>query len=412
MLENNENKNIIQFNKDEKNSIFSFQNQNQTPQSSKTISTEATSHIIRFPSTEDDGISKNSNFNSGRWSEEEHQKFIDGILEYGNEWKNVQKIIKTRSSTQARSHAQKFFLRIKKNLIDSSKKNHKDFKLNDEGNIDIETIVNYVIMIISNEKKGKFELNNNQKEKLISVINCKFYNDNLSSNKNDIEIDSDNEKNISDYYYDNISFKKKKGLNCKNKIFNIHKDISHRQSMEISELNFNENKDKNEISETRNCYEEMKEYFVRKKSLNSQINNNHHPHPNDIFQHRERFNSEYINSDNFEFQKYTGNLFGIDMNIYKNFFPQKKRKLSEQISTNNNIENRKNTFDINFEEYNKDEEKTNNNNNNNVFCNYYSEREQNNINDLNNIVPIYEEDFDGLKFSNYNNDINMNDNPF
>ena len=261
-------------------------------------------------------------------------------------------------------------------------------------------------------KKGKFELNNYQKEKLISVINCKFYNDNLSSNKNDIEIDSDNEKNISDYYYDNISFKKKKGLNCKNKIFNIHKDISHRQSMEISELNFNENKNKNEISETQNCYEEMKEYFVRKKSLNSQINNNHHPHPNDIFQHRERFNSEYINSDNFEFQKYTGNLFGIDMNIYKNFFPQKKRKLSEQISTNNNIENRKNTFDINFEEYNKDEEKTNNNNNNNVFYNYYSEREQNNINDLNNIVPIYEEDFDGLKFSNYNNDINMNDNPF
>ena len=327
MLENNENTKIIQINKDEKNTIFPFQNQ--TPQSSKTISTEANSHIIRFPSTEEEGMTKNSNFNSGRWSEEEHQKFIDGILEYGNEWKNVQKIIKTRSSTQARSHAQKFFLRIKKNLIDSSKKNLKDFKLNDEGNINIEAILNYVIMIISNEKKGKFELNNNQKEKLISVINCKFYNDNLSINKNDVDIDSDNEKNMSDYYNDNISFKKKKGLNGKNKIFNIHKDISHRKSMEISELNFLENNNKNEISETKNCYEEMKEYFVRKKSLNSQINNNHH-HPNNIFQHRERFNSEYINSDNFEFQKYTGNLFGIDMNIYKNFFPQKKRKLSEQ----------------------------------------------------------------------------------
>jgi SHAQKYF class myb-like DNA-binding protein len=408
MLENNENTKIIQINKDEKNTIFPFQNQ--TPQSSKTISTEANSHIIRFPSTEEEGMTKNSNFNSGRWSEEEHQKFIDGILEYGNEWKNVQKIIKTRSSTQARSHAQKFFLRIKKNLIDSSKKNLKDFKLNDEGNINIEAILNYVIMIISNEKKGKFELNNNQKEKLISVINCKFYNDNLSINKNDVDIDSDNEKNMSDYYNDNISFKKKKGLNGKNKIFNIHKDISHRKSMEISELNFLENNNKNEISETKNCYEEMKEYFVRKKSLNSQINNNNH-HPNNIFQHRERFNSEYINSDNFEFQKYTGNLFGIDMNIYKNFFPQKKRKLSEQISTNNNIENRKNTFDINFEEYNKDEEKTNNNHNN-EFSNYYSEREQNNMNDLNNIAPIYEEDFDGLKYSNFNNDINMNDNPF
>ena len=408
MLENNENTKIIQINKDEKNTIFPFQNQ--TPQSSKTISTEANSHIIRFPSTEEEGMTKNSNFNSGRWSEEEHQKFIDGILEYGNEWKNVQKIIKTRSSTQARSHAQKFFLRIKKNLIDSSKKNLKDFKLNDEGNINIEAILNYVIMIISNEKKGKFELNNNQKEKLISVINCKFYNDNLSINKNDVDIDSDNEKNMSDYYNDNISFKKKKGLNGKNKIFNIHKDISHRKSMEISELNFLENNNKNEISETKNCYEEMKEYFVRKKSLNSQINNNHH-HPNNIFQHRERFNSEYMNNNNYEFQKYTGNLFGIDMNIYKNFFPQKKRKLSEQNSFNNNIENRKNTFDINFEEYNKDEEKTNNNHNN-EFSNYYSEREQNNMNDLNNIAPIYEEDFDGLKYSNFNNDINMNDNPF
>ena len=34
------------------------------------------------------------------------------------------------------------------------------------------------------------------------------------------------------------------------------------------------------------------------------------------------------------------------------------------------------------------------------------------MNDLNNIAPIYEEDFDGLKYSNFNNDINMNDNPF
>lgn len=56
----------------------------------------------------------NQNFNTGRWSEEEHQKFVDGVLKYGNDWKKVQELIKTRSSTQARSHAQKFFLKIKK----------------------------------------------------------------------------------------------------------------------------------------------------------------------------------------------------------------------------------------------------------------------------------------------------------
>ena len=48
-------------------------------------------------------------YQSGKWTEEEHEKFIEGILNYGNEWKKVQQIIKTRSSTQARSHAQKFF---------------------------------------------------------------------------------------------------------------------------------------------------------------------------------------------------------------------------------------------------------------------------------------------------------------
>lgn len=55
-------------------------------------------------------------FNSGRWSDEEHLKFIEGIVEYGNDWKKVQKLIKTRSSTQARSHAQKYFSQIKKYL--------------------------------------------------------------------------------------------------------------------------------------------------------------------------------------------------------------------------------------------------------------------------------------------------------
>ena len=58
-----------------------------------------------------------SKYNSGRWSEEEHKRFLEGILTYGNEWKKVQNVIKTRSSTQARSHAQKFFLRIKKDLM-------------------------------------------------------------------------------------------------------------------------------------------------------------------------------------------------------------------------------------------------------------------------------------------------------
>jgi len=61
----------------------------------------------------------NPDFINGRWTQEEHQKFIDSILKYGNDWRKVEKYIGSRSSTQARSHAQKFFEKMKMaNLID------------------------------------------------------------------------------------------------------------------------------------------------------------------------------------------------------------------------------------------------------------------------------------------------------
>lgn len=56
---------------------------------------------------------KKNHYNIGRWTEDEHRRFIEAIMKYGNEWKSVQKHIKTRSSTQSRSHSQKFFMKIK-----------------------------------------------------------------------------------------------------------------------------------------------------------------------------------------------------------------------------------------------------------------------------------------------------------
>ena len=58
--------------------------------------------------------SANIKFACGRWKEDEHKRFIEAIIKYGNDWKQVQKHVRTRSSTQARSHAQKFFVKIKK----------------------------------------------------------------------------------------------------------------------------------------------------------------------------------------------------------------------------------------------------------------------------------------------------------
>lgn len=62
---------------------------------------------------------KDSCFNTGRWQPEEHQRFIEALLKFGNDWKNVQKFVGSRSSTQARSHAQKFFVKIGKTQIEN-----------------------------------------------------------------------------------------------------------------------------------------------------------------------------------------------------------------------------------------------------------------------------------------------------
>lgn len=48
---------------------------------------------------------------TGRWTKAEHRKFMEGLKIHGRNWKLISDIIKTRSSTQVRSHAQKYFIR-------------------------------------------------------------------------------------------------------------------------------------------------------------------------------------------------------------------------------------------------------------------------------------------------------------
>ena len=42
---------------------------------------------------------------TGRWTREEHFRFLEALKLFGKEWKRVQMHVGTRSSTQARSHA-------------------------------------------------------------------------------------------------------------------------------------------------------------------------------------------------------------------------------------------------------------------------------------------------------------------
>jgi SHAQKYF class myb-like DNA-binding protein len=45
----------------------------------------------------------------GRWSKEEHTLFLAGYERYGRSWKDIASLIRSRSSEQVRTHAQKYF---------------------------------------------------------------------------------------------------------------------------------------------------------------------------------------------------------------------------------------------------------------------------------------------------------------
>lgn len=67
----------------------------------------------------DNEIKNEENYlgNNGRWRRNEHIRFLGGCLQYGNNWKKVETYVRTRTSTQIRSHAQKYLKKLEKNII-------------------------------------------------------------------------------------------------------------------------------------------------------------------------------------------------------------------------------------------------------------------------------------------------------
>lgn len=49
----------------------------------------------------------------GHWTEEEHQLFLRSWEKYGKSWKKLSEIMKTRSNEQIRTHAQKYFNKLR-----------------------------------------------------------------------------------------------------------------------------------------------------------------------------------------------------------------------------------------------------------------------------------------------------------
>ena len=327
----------------------------------------------------DSNINDNDNdndvneYHTGRWSKEEHEKFIIGILSYGNEWKKVQKIIKTRSSTQARSHAQKYFLKLKK-------------EINSDVLSDPDKLANYIINS-SDILKKNINISSDQKEKLMTVIKSNLraeenlsksgkegltgenYNSNVNdkdeSGFDDINEEEGNLAYNKDNYFDlqkkmsfdvgeikrKITFcskKRKSESDCGyNKIFNITKEMSRKSSIDVAKAN---NLFANNLT-TKNSAQKN----IGNKKIKFNIKNN--------------------------------NNFVTNNNINTNNTSQKNNKnINNKSKENNNISNNQPNFYIQ-------------NNYINIFNTYNNMNIKNNINNCENIPNVY---------NNNNNQFNPN----
>ena len=239
-----------------------------------------------------------SKYRQGRWTEEEHRNFLKGIIEYGNDWKMVEKIVKTRTSSQSRSHAQKYFLKFK-NLVEYYKLNEKSLYEVINGQYSLSFFFDKQFIQLNSEEKKKLldtfitninlfsESKNKRRKKSIdknknkNIITTDDYNkifkieskdDDNKSFHSDEDDDNDNDKdNISSLSDKNILNKKTK----RNKIFNIVKCTKYKYSEEFKNNLDNKNKNiKFKFFVQKNKAEKNSNNKGNNNKNNSKMNNN------------------------------------------------------------------------------------------------------------------------------------------
>lgn len=189
-------------------------------------------------------------FNTGRWSGEEHQQFIEAMFLYGNEWKRVQQHIKTRSSTQARSHAQKFFIKLRKKFLEEN----ADDDMDTEAKCN-EMIINWIKETISPELVEK--LNGNLNEE--NLFDFKLSDEAFSEKKNRL-------CKLIMNLIDN-STKNKKHIH-RNKLLDLPNDIKHNLSMSNSNTSISGNKNENKQTQLNNYYNPNLNNYINIVTIN------------------------------------------------------------------------------------------------------------------------------------------------
>ena len=243
---------------------------------------------------------ENLDSKDGRWTKDEKMKFFHGIALYGVNWKKVKSLISTRTAIQVRSHAQKFFIRMK---LCKDEQLGIDFTLNTicsikdminqiksiNSNYSLEYIFKYLSDKCDRKKKLK------KQNKNFTIRNLPIINGNISikleeDKGNNIIINDLNKKDGIDILEKTKENNRSEGKFIKNINTNFIPPNNDKQFKDISNINYN---------------------------LNHIILNNN--------------NTFLNNNNNFNFfQNTLNNIIGLN-NIYNNFLSY------NYINYNNNI---------------------------------------------------------------------------
>ena len=153
----------------------------------------------------------NKNYVAGRWLIDEHQRFIDGVIKYGNNWRQVQKYVGTRSGTQTRSHAQKFFEKLKRSKIFKTEK--YDFSRNS---------LKLLHDIVANLSEKEYE-------QTLKKLHSLTYRVDMKSDNEDSELNENEEKNEDVILFNNM-----------NNSYYKENDVNHEEVKEKIRFNNNE----------------------------------------------------------------------------------------------------------------------------------------------------------------------------
>ena len=173
------------------------------------------------------------NKNRGKWKEEEFNKFLEGIILHGTDWKKIQNLVKSRSEGQIRSFFRNFYRKLK--LI---KDEYVGIDLTSDYICNIKDIIseikiankNYSVFKVIKYFSNKYNIFISKKD---DILDTNLFETTLHTeeNKNNINDDANN-NNI------NLNNNVEMNKNNFNSINNINNNIIINQFCEINILQY------------------------------------------------------------------------------------------------------------------------------------------------------------------------------